>query len=77
MFFNNYKVRTTDFKWNSKLDLYEYFEDVFKISRERIDREIDVAMGSFVVRKGCQVNTRELWQKVGTKLERELGTFNI
>ncbi|MCL2688602.1 MAG: hypothetical protein FWE57_01985 [Chitinispirillia bacterium] len=64
--------RTTDFKWESREELYDYFEEKYSLSREQIDEEIERCRERFALRKGEAIRTTELWQKVGNTLEDKL-----
>lgn len=60
------------FTWDSKQDLYEYFNGMYGISGDEVDVEIERVLESFRVRQGTPIDTQELWQKVGADLERRL-----
>ncbi|HEX2957690.1 MAG TPA: hypothetical protein VHO70_12720 [Chitinispirillaceae bacterium] len=61
--------RTQSFKWNSKLELYSYFDEKYGMNRNIIDGAIANAIKSFHLRKHQVIKTQELWQKVGNILE--------
>ncbi len=61
--------RSTDFRWHSRQELYEYFRKNFDLSKEEVDKEIGEVMAVFKPRKGYAIETAELWQKVGLNLE--------
>jgi hypothetical protein len=67
------KARTTQFRWQSRVDLYDYFKHKYSLSQDEIDEQIDRVMESFRPRKGKVIHTVELWQKVGMSLETALG----
>ncbi len=69
----NFENRTKQFKWDSRCDLYNYFSKNHSLDKERIDLRIDQTMIKFRPRRGQAIHTRELWQKVGLDIERELG----
>lgn len=62
--------RTTKFRWNSKTALYEYFRKYYALSQDDVDAEIARSMNNFFPRKGHAIKTMELWQKVGSNLEK-------
>ncbi|MCL2690139.1 MAG: hypothetical protein FWE57_09895 [Chitinispirillia bacterium] len=64
--------RTKDFKWESREELYEYFEERYNLTKEQIDEEITRCREAFALRKGEAIRTPELWQKVGNALEDKL-----
>jgi hypothetical protein len=61
--------RATVFRWNTKQELYDYFQVKYGLSKKDIDDEIQHAMQTFHLRKGQVIKTQELWQKVGYNLE--------
>ncbi|NLG18704.1 MAG: hypothetical protein GX556_15350 [Fibrobacter sp.] len=61
--------RTVNFRWSSKVELYNYFMEKYSLDKEAIDREIEDVMAVFRPRKGQIIRTQELWQKVGQVLE--------
>lgn len=61
--------RTTSFRWNTRLELYQYFKDNFNFDSEVVDATINRVMADFKPRMGQVVKTQELWQKVGLVLE--------
>ena len=61
--------RTTDFRWHTRSELYDYFRKNFNLLKKDVDREILAVMASFKPRKGRAIETAELWQKVGLNLE--------
>lgn len=63
--------RTQDFKWNSKVELYTYFDEKYGMSRDVIDGAIASTVTKFRLRKHQAIKTQELWQKVGNLLECE------
>jgi hypothetical protein len=65
--------RTESYRWDTKLDLYAYFESKYNISQSVVDNEIERVKKLFRPRKGCLIKTQELWEKVGTSIERILG----
>jgi hypothetical protein len=65
----NFIERTSSFRWNSRLELYQYFKENFNIDSEMVDATINRVMASFKPRMGQIVRTQELWQKVGLVLE--------
>jgi hypothetical protein len=67
------KQRTSAFKWRSKQELYNYFEETFGLQKRHVDREILMVRMNFKVRKNQTINTAELWQKVGLNLEKKFG----
>ena len=69
------KLRTNEFRWESRYELYSYFKEKHGMEREDVDREIQRVMARFRPRKGQSIHTKELWQKVGTDLERSLGGY--
>ncbi len=64
-------VRTSDFLWESKQELYSYFTEKHDVSEEEIDREIERVMSGFRLRQGQSIKTQELWQKVGLNLAKK------
>jgi hypothetical protein len=62
--------RATRFRWNSKNELYDYFRKYYELSQEDVDAEIERSMNNFVPRRGHAIKTMELWQKVGSNLEK-------
>ncbi len=73
---NGKKSRLEEFTWFSKQELYEYFQGMYHITREEVDREIDEALKSFQLRKGQPIDPKELWQKVGGTIEHKLSRRN-
>ena len=71
------KYRTKQFKWDSRLELYTYFKDHYGLDRKIIDREIDIVMNRFSHRIGESIKTQELWEKVGSHLEKTFGYMKI
>ena len=67
------KKRTSTFRWNSKQELYAYFDKTHGLKKERIDKEIKGVRANFKIRKYQIIHTAELWQKVGLNLEKKLG----
>lgn len=61
--------RCSDFRWQSRHELYDYFKKNFNLNKEQIDEEIVAVMATFKPRKGRTIKTQELWQKVGLNLE--------
>jgi hypothetical protein len=61
--------RTQTFRWNSKLELYSYFDEKYGMSKAVVDRAIANAIRAFHIRKHQVIKTQELWQKVGNILE--------
>jgi aerobic-type carbon monoxide dehydrogenase small subunit (CoxS/CutS family) len=61
--------RTSNFKWESREELYDYFQEKYNLSKEQIDEEVARCREEFALRKGEAVRTTELWQKVGCVLE--------
>ncbi len=70
------KSRLEEFTWFSKQELYEYFQGMYHITREDVDKEIDEALISFKLRKGQPIDPKELWQKVGGTIEQKLSRRN-
>ncbi|MCX7726616.1 MAG: hypothetical protein N2053_07180 [Chitinispirillaceae bacterium] len=68
----NEEKRTTEFRWQSRYELYDYFRNNFQLTKEQIDEEIVRVMESFKPRKGRAIKTQELWQKVGLNLEKKI-----
>ena len=66
------KQRIENFTWNSRHDLYQYFEKEYHIKQSEVNKEIYKVMKSFRLRKGRPIDARELWQKAGSNLERRL-----
>lgn len=66
---NTIVERTTSFRWNTRLELYQYFKDNFNFDSEVVDATINRVMADFKSRMGQVVKTQELWQKVGLVLE--------
>lgn len=64
--------RTGQFRWEARMELYDYFGTHYNLKPEAIDIEIEAVMDGFKERKGCPIDPRELWQKVGTEVERRL-----
>lgn len=62
--------RTKRFRWNSKNSLYNYFHKYYGINQETIDKEISNSRKSLKPRQGKAPRSVELWQKVGTILEK-------
>lgn len=61
--------RTQAFKWNSKLELYSYFDEKYGMNRDIVDGAIAKTIKGFHPRKHQVIKTQELWQKVGNILE--------
>lgn len=61
--------RTTNFRWNSRFELYEFFKDKYSIDSNVVDQIINRVIADFKPRAGQIVRTQELWQKVGLVLE--------
>ena len=66
--------RTSDFKWESREELYSYFGEKHNLTKEQIDEEITRCREGFALRKGEAIRPPELWQKVGCALEDRLAT---
>ena len=66
--------RTSNFKWESREELYDYFKSKHNLSKEQIDDEITRCREEFALRKGEAIRTQELWQKVGSALVDKLAT---
>ena len=66
------KSRLEEFTWFSKQELYEYFQGMYHITKEQVDKEIDEALKSFKLRQGKPIDPKELWQKVGGTIEQKL-----
>jgi hypothetical protein len=66
------RKRTDSFTWHSKQELYDYFNDMYKVRRSDVDREIERSIKVFQLRKGRPINPQELWEKVGVSLEKRL-----
>ncbi len=62
--------RTKRFRWNSKNSLYDYFHKYYGINQDTVDKEISDSRKSFKPRQGKAPRSVELWQKVGTILEK-------
>lgn len=60
------------FAWQTKQELYEYFEGAYNLKRSVIDEEIEEVLKIFKLRKGEPINPQELWEKVGANLEKHL-----
>ena len=67
------KKSTLTFKWESKQELYTYFDETFGLKKQHIDKEIQSVREDFKIRKDQMINTAELWQKVGMNLEKKFG----
>ncbi|MBN1603781.1 MAG: hypothetical protein JW915_19370 [Chitinispirillaceae bacterium] len=63
--------RTQDFRWNSKVELYTYFDEKYGMNKDVIDGAIASTVTKFRLRKHQAIKTQELWQKVGNLLECE------
>ena len=61
--------RTTVFKWNSRVELYNYFKSHFDLQKEIVDHTINNTLQMFRPRKYQVIKTQELWEKVGKILE--------
>ena len=61
--------RTTNFRWRTRYELYDYFRINFNLLKKDVDQEIHAVMATFRPRKGRTIKTAELWQKVGLTLE--------
>jgi|GEM_PF-1241028 len=61
--------RRSDFRWQSRYELYDYFRRNFNLIKKDVDREIYAVMAQFKPRRGRIIKTAELWQKVGMNLE--------
>jgi hypothetical protein len=61
--------RTQSFKWNSKTELYSYFDEKYGMNKTIVDGAIANAISAFHIRKHQVIKTQELWQKVGNVLE--------
>ncbi len=61
--------RTQSFRWNSKLELYSYFDEKYGMKKDIVDGAIAKAISAFHIRKHQVIKTQELWQKVGNVLE--------
>jgi len=61
--------RTQSFKWNTKLELYSYFDEKYGVNKTTVDGAIANAIRAFHIRKHQVIKTQELWQKVGNVLE--------
>ena len=70
---NGFKKRSEEFKWHSKQELYVYCQETFGLLSRHVDKEINAVMEDFKVRKYRPINIEELWQKVGTNLEKKFG----
>lgn len=65
--------RTSNFKWESREELYDYFKEKYNLDREQVDEEITRCREVFSLRKGEAIRPPELWQKAGCALEDRLG----
>jgi len=70
------QARIDKFTWYSKQELYEYFQGMYHIDKDQVDKEVDEALKSFKLRKGKPIDPKELWQKVGSTIERKLSRKN-
>ncbi len=70
------KQRIVNFTWDSKQELYEYFQGMYGVTRAEVDKEINEALKSFKLRKGKPIDPKELWQKVGSTIEKRLSRRN-
>lgn len=61
--------RTQSFRWNSKLELYSYFNEKYGMNKTIVDGAIAESIRAFHIRKHQVIKTQELWQKVGNVLE--------
>ena len=43
----NFIERTSSFRWNSRLELYQYFKENFNIDSEMVDATINRVMAGF------------------------------
>ncbi|MFP4165086.1 MAG: hypothetical protein ACLFQB_14390 [Chitinispirillaceae bacterium] len=64
--------RTKEFKWNTRQELYDYFQEKFGLGTDSVDAEISDVLDVFSLRKGETIKPQELWQKVGKSLESRL-----
>jgi len=69
---SHYRTRTGSFRWNSKQELCDFFNRQYGLSRKIVEAEISEVMKTFRLRQGRAVATPELWQKVGTTLEKKI-----
>jgi hypothetical protein len=67
------KKRTLTFRWESKQELYTYFDETYGLKKQHIDKEIKSVREDFKIRKDQMINIAELWQKVGMNLEKKFG----
>lgn len=63
--------RKNHFTWHSRQDLYDYFTHK-GLTIGIIDKTIEKALTSFVVRSGSAINIDELWQKCGESLLKDI-----
>jgi hypothetical protein len=70
---NTFKKRAAEFKWHSKQELYTYCNETFGLLERHVDKEINLVLEDFKVRKYQPINIEELWQKVGMNLENKFG----
>ena len=66
------KKRVENYTWNSRQDLYKYFDTEYHINRSEVNKAIYLAMKSFRLRRGKPIDPRELWEKAGSSLKKRL-----
>ena len=64
--------RRKEFRWNTRQELYTYFKEIHEVDKLDVDKEIHRVTAIFRPRKGQHIHTYELWEKVGSDLERSL-----
>jgi len=69
--------RKATFRWNSKQELCDYFSIHYGFSKKLVEAEIAKATKLFRVRKGQEIRTPELWQKVGLHLEKKIKEIGL
>jgi 4-diphosphocytidyl-2-C-methyl-D-erythritol kinase len=67
-----FQPRTGSFRWNSKQELCDFFDRQYGLAKKIVEAEISEVMKTFRLRQGRAVATPELWQKVGTMLEKKI-----
>ncbi len=68
--------RKNYFTWHSRQDLYDYFTHK-GLTVDIVDKTIEEALKSFIVRTGTAINIEELWQKCGESLLKKLSKKEI
>ncbi|MDG5817041.1 hypothetical protein QA601_18230 [Chitinispirillales bacterium ANBcel5] len=64
--------RTDKYRWNTRHELYTYFDKKYGMKKTDIDSEISSVIKNFKLRQGCPIKTQELWQRVGKTIENKL-----